>query len=88
MPGKRTYVFSQIFILCFSPTGKSKGRELKVYFSVKNNDIGWVLVAHACNLSYLGGRDQEDCCSELYTENSLQELSQKYPIQNWTSRVA
>jgi hypothetical protein len=24
------------------------------------NAICWVLVAHACNLSYSGGRDQED----------------------------
>jgi hypothetical protein len=24
------------------------------------NDQGWVLMAHACNPSYLGGRDQED----------------------------
>jgi hypothetical protein len=27
---------------------------------LKRNIYGWVLVTHTCNLSYWGGRDQED----------------------------
>jgi hypothetical protein len=30
----------------------------------------WVLVAHACNPSYSGGRDQEDCGLRPAQENS------------------
>jgi hypothetical protein len=34
-----------------------------------------VLVTHACNPSYSGGRDQEDCGLKLGRANSLQDLS-------------
>jgi hypothetical protein len=34
----------------------------------KNNS--WALVAHACDPSYSGGRDQEDCCSKPAWANS------------------
>jgi hypothetical protein len=30
----------------------------------------WTLVAHTCNSSYSGGRDQEDCGSKPARENS------------------
>jgi hypothetical protein len=36
-----------------------------------------VLVAHACNPSYSGGRDQEDCGSKPAQANSLQDLISK-----------
>jgi hypothetical protein len=32
--------------------------------------LGWVLVAHAWNPSYSGGRDQEDCGSKPAWANS------------------
>jgi hypothetical protein len=39
-------------------------------------------MAHACNPTYSGGRDQEDCSSKPVQANSLREtLSQKYPSQ-------
>jgi hypothetical protein len=34
--------------------GSDKGRR------IKNSEVSWEPVAHACNLSYSGGRDQED----------------------------
>jgi hypothetical protein len=34
-------------------------------------EISQVPVAHACNPSYSGGRDQEDCSSKLAQANSL-----------------
>jgi hypothetical protein len=30
------------------------------FMRYKNASLGWVLVAHTCNPSYLGGRDQDD----------------------------
>jgi hypothetical protein len=40
-----------------------------------------VLVAHACNLSYSGGKDQEDCVLKPPQENSSQgPISEKKPI--------
>jgi hypothetical protein len=38
-------------------------------FSV-NKNTGWALVANACNASYSGGRDQEDCSSKPARGNS------------------
>jgi hypothetical protein len=35
------------------------------------NKTGQVSVAHACNYSYSGGRDQEDCSLKLAQANSL-----------------
>jgi hypothetical protein len=31
-----------------------------IHFEVKDNGASWALVAHICNPSYSGGRDQED----------------------------
>jgi hypothetical protein len=36
-----------------------------------NKLYGWELVAHACNPSYSGGRDQENLSSKLTQANSL-----------------
>jgi hypothetical protein len=47
-------------------------------YTFKDN-LGWVLVAHACNLSFLGGRDQKDHGLRPNQENSF--LSQKYSKQ-------
>jgi hypothetical protein len=30
-------------------------------WKLTHKEVCWVLMAHACNLSYSGGRDQEDC---------------------------
>jgi hypothetical protein len=35
-----------------------------------NNSISWMPVAQACNPSYSGGRDQEECSSKLAQANS------------------
>jgi hypothetical protein len=41
-------------------------------------------VAHACNLSYSGGRDQEDLCSKLAEANSLQEpITKERELVEW-----
>jgi hypothetical protein len=37
----------------------------------------WVLVAHACNPTYSGGRDQEDCDSKPAQAKVRETLSQK-----------
>jgi hypothetical protein len=42
---------------------------------IRKNEHRLILVAHTCNLSYLGGRDQEDCGSKPAQANSSQ-----YPI--------
>jgi hypothetical protein len=39
--------------------------------------VGWVLVAHACNPSYSGGRDQEDQGSKPDGQIVLETLSRK-----------
>jgi hypothetical protein len=35
--------------------------------------LGWVLLAHACNPGYSGGRDQEDLSSKPACANSSQD---------------
>jgi hypothetical protein len=46
-------------------------------------------VAHACNPSYLGGRDQEDLSSKPAQANSLRDSILKNPItKNWAGGVA
>jgi hypothetical protein len=43
-----------------------------------------VLVAHACNPSYLGGRDQEEHSSKLAHANSLQDpILKKKKTPSW-----
>jgi hypothetical protein len=45
--------------------------------------LSQVLVAHICNPSYTGGRDQEDHGSKPVWANSLQNLSQKTLHRGW-----
>jgi hypothetical protein len=45
-------------------------------------------VAHACNPSYSGGRDQEDSSLKLAWANSLQDPILKNPSQNRAGGVA
>jgi hypothetical protein len=40
-------------------------------FIIKNAKDSWMLVAHACNPSYSGGRDQEDHGLKPAWANSL-----------------
>jgi hypothetical protein len=50
-----------------------------------------VLVAHACNPSYSGGKDQEDCSSKPAQVNSLRDSiskKPKNPAQKRAGRVA
>jgi hypothetical protein len=48
-----------------------------------------VLMAHACNPSYSGGRDYEDCCSKPACTNSSRDPISKNPItKNWVCGVA
>jgi hypothetical protein len=56
--------------------GLSKKRDL----ISKITSANWALVVHICNPSYSGGRDQEDPVLKI--------LSQKYPTQKRTGRVA
>jgi hypothetical protein len=42
---------------------------------------GWALVAHACNPTYLGGRDQEDRSSKPAQANSARDPISKNPSQ-------
>jgi hypothetical protein len=49
---------------------------LKMYKCISS---GWALVAHACNLSYSGGRDQEVCDSKPAQTNSLRDPMSKIP---------
>jgi hypothetical protein len=44
-------------------------KKFKLYLKKKKREIQ-VLVAHACNSSYSGGRDQEDHSSKPAWENS------------------
>jgi hypothetical protein len=47
-------------------------------------------VVHACNPSYSGGREQEDCGSELAQANSLRDLISKIPNikKGWQSGLS
>jgi hypothetical protein len=45
------------------------------------------MVAHACNTSYLGDRDQEDLWFEA-SQNNRETLFQKYPTQRGAGGVA
>jgi hypothetical protein len=47
-----------------------------------------VPVAHACNPSYLGGRNQEDHSSKPSRQIVFETLSQKYPSQKRIGGVA
>jgi hypothetical protein len=55
---------------------------LYIFTTIKNK-ISWALVAHTCNPSYSGGRDQEDHSSNPAGANSLQDpISKKKKSQN------
>jgi hypothetical protein len=51
------------------------------------NSSRWVLVAHACNTSYSGGRDQEDCglkpAGQIVRETYLKEPFTKIELVEW-----
>jgi hypothetical protein len=49
--------------------------------------MGWAPVAHACNLSYSGGRDQEDRGLKPAQANSSRDPISKKPItkKGWQS---
>jgi hypothetical protein len=47
-------------------TEKPKGKKME-------KNVQELLVAHACNPSYSGGRDQEDCSSKPACANSLRD---------------
>jgi hypothetical protein len=40
------------------------------YYSLKGNEIHWARLAHACNSSYSGGRDQENQSSKPAQANN------------------
>jgi hypothetical protein len=50
--------------------------------------IGWVPVAHTCNPSYSGGRDQEDRGSKPTQINSSQDPLLKKPFTKRAGGVA
>jgi hypothetical protein len=54
----------------------------------QNCKVHWVLMAHACNLSYSGGRDQEDQGLKSAPSNSSRDPTQKYPTLKRTGGVA
>jgi hypothetical protein len=47
---------------------------------LKEQEESQALVAHTCDLSCLGGRDQEDCGSKPAQANSSQDLISRKPI--------
>jgi hypothetical protein len=53
----------------------------------KRNVLSWALVAHACNPSYSGGRNQEDRGSKPAQANGWQDPISKNPSQKSTGRV-
>jgi hypothetical protein len=59
------------------------------HVSLRNVEKCWVPVAHTCNPSYSGSRDQEDHGSLPDQANSLQDpILRKYPTQKRTCGVA
>jgi hypothetical protein len=71
------------------------GKEITVvlefdYLTILRNQIYcWAQMAHACNPSYSGGRDQENCSLKPAQANSSRDPILKNPItKNWAGRVA
>jgi hypothetical protein len=58
------------------------------YKKKKKIEINQVLVAHACNSSYSGGKDQEDCSSKPSQANSSQDPISKILNTKRAGRVA
>jgi hypothetical protein len=52
---------------------------LEDFCKSKKKYVSWALVAHACNSSYLGGRDQKDGGSRPAQTNSLRDPISKIP---------
>jgi hypothetical protein len=54
-----------------------------LYFPIfhQTEKFCWVPVAHSCNPSYSGGRDQEDCVSKAAWANSSRHSISKNPSQ-------
>jgi hypothetical protein len=50
-----------------------------IFIKFKNSQTYWVLVAHTCNPSYSGGRDQEDQGLKPAWANNLQDPIWKMP---------
>jgi hypothetical protein len=67
------HIKKSIICIIIIPEGKERenGTEKK---------RSWVLVAHACNPSYSGGRDQEGCGLKPTWANSSQDPILKKPI--------
>jgi hypothetical protein len=57
-------------------------------YCVKNHLFEPGAVAHTCNPSYPGGRDQEDCGSKPAQEIARETLSQKTQHKNRAGGVA
>jgi hypothetical protein len=54
----------------------------------KLDGLSWVQVAHTCNPSYSGGRDQEDGSSKPSQANGSQDpILKKYSTQKWAGGV-
>jgi hypothetical protein len=58
---------------------------MKIHY-LKNGS--WALIAHACNPSYSGGRDQEEHGSKQAWENSSKDPISKNTSQNGAGGVA
>jgi hypothetical protein len=59
---------------------RKKDKRENLYMAPFKNSLGRALVAHACNPSYSGGRDQEDCGSKPAWENSSKDPISKKPF--------
>jgi hypothetical protein len=53
-------------------------------FLLNTTGKSWVLVAHVCNPSFSGDRDQEDGSSKSAQANSLQNILSKKHIMKWS----
>jgi hypothetical protein len=62
-------------------------KTVKVLIKIRTKILSWVLVAHAYNPTYSGGRDQEDHGSKSARGHSLQDTILKNPItkKGWWS---
>jgi hypothetical protein len=63
-------------------------RDMNKKLRNKKKILSWVLVAHTCNPSYLGGWDWEDHNLRSVQANSLWDPISKTTIAKWTEGVA
>jgi hypothetical protein len=61
---------------------------VKKKMNSRMKEKSWAPVAHSCNLSYSGGRDQEDCSLKPAQANSLQDPISKKPKTKTAGGVA